>query len=76
LRSRVHDQLGRNILDRLFDASPVPYIHFVMTEIADRFLEAALVPTRVPLRAKENRPLIVVDTGYFKPSRREVQADL
>src|SRR2546423_14011151 len=72
----MNDQGRPQFLEQRAEAGAIAHIHFVVNKPGNRFLEAALVPTRVSGGAEENRPLIIVESVNGETLLVQEQADL
>ena len=71
----MDDEAGPNRADDIRDRLPIAHVNRVMVKVVERTLKPLLIPTRVPRRSEEHRPLVVVDPVHTTAARREERAD-
>ena len=76
LSSRVHNDRRPQPPDEIKDALPVPHVEFMVLEARKLPLEAALIPSRIPLGPEEHRALVVVNAVNSVAYAREIGANL
>jgi hypothetical protein len=72
----VHDHGGPDLFDERGQASSISNIHLMVNKSRDQLLEPALVPSRVPVRAKKYGTLVVIETVNGESLLRKKETDL